>query len=539
MGATYGALRAGRGDVEEVLGHHARRKIVHDALGRIGTDGQTLTKKLTSPSAAQKEHDRLVAEKLKKGYALVGGRAPSGVRDPDRAGALPGGLRYENPKTKRFWEIAKKGEKTLLFRTGPIGKAGTRSEKTFDQAWKAAQAYDDLQRKKRADGFERREPPIEIAPSRENRELLEAILAAPDDPQGFLVYGDWLQGVGDPRGELIALMSAGKRAAAERWIEKHAPSLLGPLQPYRDTLDRNPAWKKRATEAFTWRLGFIERARLAFDYFADEGRGIIPLERVLDLVLTHPSGRVLRELVIGLNRQDPDCKYQKLLDVLSRRGAPCLKLLHVGDFEFPDQIEISWTEIGSLAKVWKAVPRLETLILQGGGIGLGALEHPTLRRIEIRTGGLPRAAMRSLAEAKLPACEHLDVWLGDESYGGDATWKDVAPLLSSRELPSLRHLGLRNAQLTDELARALPSSPILRQLKSVDLSLGTLTDEGARALADRRGALAHLDVLDVRNNLLTAEGKRLVKGVCKKVLIGEQREIEDWWEEDRYVAIGE
>jgi hypothetical protein len=147
--------------------------------------------------------------------------------------------------------------------------------------------------------------------------------------------------------------------------------------------------------------------------------------------------------------------------------------------------------------------------------------------------------MRSIAEAKLPACEHLDVWLGDESYGGDATWKDVAPLLSSRELPSLRHLGLRNAQLTDELARALPSSPILRQLKSVDLSLGTLTDEGARAPADRRGALEHLEVLDVRDNLLTAEGKRLVKGVCKKVLIGEQREIEDWWEEDRYVAIGE
>jgi len=222
-------------------------------------------------------------------------------------------------------------------------------------------------------------------------------------------------------------MSAGKKAAATRWIEQHAASLFGPLQPYTTTLDTNPARSKRAIEAFGWTLGFIARARLAFDYFSDEARGIIPLERVLDLLLTHPSGKVLRELVIGLNRQDPDCKYEALLDVLAKRGAPALTLLHVGDYAYPDEIEISWTEIGKLDKVWRAVPRLEMLILQGGAIGLGTLEHPTLRRIELRTGGLPRAAARSIAAATLPACEHLDVWFGDDNYGGDATWKDRAP----------------------------------------------------------------------------------------------------------------
>lgn len=83
--------------------------------GRIGTDGQALTKKLASPAAAQKEHDRLVAEKVKKGYKPVGGPAPK-REDPDRANALRSANRYE--KKKAFWEIALNGERTVLFRQG-------------------------------------------------------------------------------------------------------------------------------------------------------------------------------------------------------------------------------------------------------------------------------------------------------------------------------------------------------------------------------------------------------------------------------------
>jgi uncharacterized protein (TIGR02996 family) len=40
--------------------------------GRQGTPGTTQTKKFASPAAAQKEHDKLVAEKLKKGYTEQG-----------------------------------------------------------------------------------------------------------------------------------------------------------------------------------------------------------------------------------------------------------------------------------------------------------------------------------------------------------------------------------------------------------------------------------------------------------------------------------
>ena len=45
-------------------------------------------------------------------------------------------------------------------------------------------------------------------------DLIAAISATPDDPAPFLVYADFLQTAGDPRGELIALMNAGNIGAA-------------------------------------------------------------------------------------------------------------------------------------------------------------------------------------------------------------------------------------------------------------------------------------------------------------------------------------
>src|SRR4249920_3482995 len=41
--------------------------------GRIGTDGQSKTKDFADATAAQKEHDALVREKIGKGYALGSG----------------------------------------------------------------------------------------------------------------------------------------------------------------------------------------------------------------------------------------------------------------------------------------------------------------------------------------------------------------------------------------------------------------------------------------------------------------------------------
>jgi uncharacterized protein (TIGR02996 family) len=54
-----------------------------------------------------------------------------------------------------------------------------------------------------------------------NAELEQAIRNHPDDPKAYLVYADWLQTAGDPRGELIAV----QHRLLERLLVKHRASL--------------------------------------------------------------------------------------------------------------------------------------------------------------------------------------------------------------------------------------------------------------------------------------------------------------------------
>jgi predicted DNA-binding WGR domain protein len=63
-------------------------------FGKIGTAGQTQTKQHPSDAAARNEHDRLVAEKLKKGYVEATGVAPpkpaatKTIKEPEEITAL-------------------------------------------------------------------------------------------------------------------------------------------------------------------------------------------------------------------------------------------------------------------------------------------------------------------------------------------------------------------------------------------------------------------------------------------------------------------
>src|SRR5258706_15445507 len=51
--------------------------------GKIGTSGQTTIKTYKTDAEAKKEYDKIIAEKTKKGYELVGGkgRAPAAAID--------------------------------------------------------------------------------------------------------------------------------------------------------------------------------------------------------------------------------------------------------------------------------------------------------------------------------------------------------------------------------------------------------------------------------------------------------------------------
>lgn len=168
---------------------------------------------------------------------------------------------------------------------------------------------------------------------------------------------------------------------------------------------------------------------------------------------------------------------------------------------------------------------------------MGDIEHPTLRELEIETGGLPGEAARSLDKAKLPKLERLTIWFGTDEYGGSSSVNDIQNLLAGKGYPKLRHLGLQNADFQDDLARAVCTAPIVERLSSLDLSMGTMGSDGANALADAADRLEHLEALNVEENFIgDAAVERLKKSLGQIVNIGHQEDEDDDY---RYVSVGE
>ncbi|MFV2176859.1 hypothetical protein ACFHW2_38505 [Actinomadura sp. LOL_016] len=105
-----------------------------------------------------------------------------------------------------------------------------------------------------------------------------------------------------------------------------------------------------------------------------------------------------------------------------------------------------------------------------------------MRVLRFESGGLPAEIVRAVAASDLPNLEHLDLWLGDSDYGGDASVDDLVSVLAGDRLPSLRHLGLENAEWQDEIAEVVADAPVVARLESLSLAMGTRTDRGAEAL---------------------------------------------------------
>lgn len=118
---------------------------------------------------------------------------------------------------------------------------------------------------------------------------------------------------------------------------------------------------------------------------------------------------------------------------------------------------------------------------------------------------------------------------------------DLVPLLDARDVPKLKHLGLRNSEYSDELIPLLAKSSLLAQLTSLDLSMGTLSEAGCQAILDHAAAFAHLASLDLSECFVPATLVERLSKVCAAVKVGDQRKPSDWNNENggRYVAVGE
>ncbi|HEU0030508.1 MAG TPA: WGR domain-containing protein [Kofleriaceae bacterium] len=451
---------------------------------------------------------------------------------------------YSEGTSNKFWEIELSGA-SYVTKWGRIGAGSVSSStKQHPDAAKAKKEYDKLVQEKLKKGYvlvgggkaksaTKAKPPETKAASR-NAELEKAIVAKPDDADAYLVYADWLQTQGDPRGELIVLQHAGKTKQANALLAKHAEHFLGPF-----------ATAKPETWELEWQHGFVRKARIGWPAFEwgmdDDAEGAGP--RVADdddlewgeragqqlaMFLRLASAAFVQELELGPLPGDEEMNLGYLAEAIDQVGMPALRKLVLGQI---GEWDISGTATAMPAS--KAVPNLREVTLRGGSPTIGKVELPELRSFRVETGTLNDKELRNIAAAKWPKLERLEIWFGDPNYGASGKPKDIQPILDGTGLGKLQHLGLRNCPFADELVKVLVGSKILKQLKTLDLSMGNLSDRGVQTLVDAKPKLAHLSHLNLDDNALTDASKPRLKGLAKKVEFGSRHSP------DRAVARGE
>ena len=521
--------------------------------GKIGSDGQMIFKKLGSPAVAKQQLDKLVGEKTKKGYAEKGGKpngkaaAPGFDPQQPRYVDVPEGVVYlEGLERKKhtFWQ-AKLDKRTLHITTGEVGTEGKKSKKTFKDEWGGRhemRSQADAMLKKGFAYVLHGKPPKQAAVAAVNPQLEAAIVKDPTD-DALAVYADWLQEQGDIRGELAALQAK----PADKKLSKAAAKLLwdqrayfyGPLAIW---VEEKPTRVATAVIA-KWRAGWMDSLRLGA---SESYNRLTPAaRRASELVALLPrvaSAKFLRELIITRPLYGDQFEFgSAVTEVIAMMPKlPTLRRLTIGEFEMEDS-ELSWSHLGSVAKLWKLASELEYVKLRAGSMTLGTIALPNAREFYVETGGLDRASCKSIATAQWPKLETLSVWFGKDDYGCDCTVKDVQPILDAKGLGKLKHLGLKNSQFGSDIAAAMPKSKIHRQLETLDLSMSHITTETIEKLLPHKDAFAKLEHLDLSRCLLDDKGQKLAKQLAKSVNLERQRDWADYADdpEYRYAGVGE
>jgi hypothetical protein len=277
--------------------------------------------------------------------------------------------------------------------------------------------------------------------------------------------------------------------------------------------------------------------RLRLESYSDDDRSF---DELFDQFLGTVASDRVEALVVGTWAAD---MYDVSAEVVVRRlcadtaRLPRLRSLFLGDIT-SEEFEISWIKQTDMTPLLGAFPALERLRVRGGdGLVLRPVRHDRLVELAFEAGGLPAEVVRAVGGCDLPRLEHLELWLGTPNYGGDTRVDDLTEILAGARFPRLRQLGLRNAEIADQVAAALAAAPVIARLEVLDLSMGVLTDHGATALLTGQ-PLTHLRRLDLHHHYLTEE----LAGWLRQQLAPAGVEVdlsEQETDEDRYVAVGE
>ncbi len=193
-----------------------------------------------------------------------------------------------------------------------------------------------------------------------------------------------------------------------------------------------------------------------------------------------------------------------------------IKNLFIGDIGRDDG-EPSWIIQGDYSKFWKAVPALEMFGIKGSNeLKLGNIEHENLREFDIISAGLVKDVIGSIGNAKLPLLERLTLYIGVEDSGFDGDIDDIKNMINKSDFPNLKHIGLENSAIQDEITQILFDSKYINQIESISLANGTLTDKGGQVILDNLKKYPNIKELDLHYNYLSDDMREKLEKLAEE-----------------------
>jgi uncharacterized protein (TIGR02996 family) len=323
------------------------------------------------------------------------------------------------------------------------------------------------------------------AAATEEDAFLRTILEHPDDDMARLVFADWLEERGDPRGPFIRLQC--QRAG----LTHHDPGFKELLAQESALFKQHHAeWMKpvqRLVDEVEFRRGFIAHVGGTVERFLKNADRLLRLAPIQSVKLTQIKSQVQQ-----LSECPQLAKVRALILSQNSIGLGSRTLQTLMDSPFIGQLtELRLFECAlgpASAAVLASAPalgQLQTLILGRNSLGAGGARllaesgHlARLRELSLFNNVLLREGAQALADAPSFRLQRLD--LGLCGIGNEG----IAALAKSPASADLRHLDLPNNAISNVGVLAIVNSPHLTRLEHLNLLGNRISDHGVQALAD-------------------------------------------------------
>ncbi|OWA37071.1 hypothetical protein B9G55_03075 [Saccharibacillus sp. O16] len=276
---------------------------------------------------------------------------------------------------------------------------------------------------------------------------------------------------------------------------------------------------------------------LGYEDYEDGKNMVEMLEQLAD----KPEAAALSRLIIGDWGGSYENSSADVVAALVRLSTkfPALRSLFIGDMSY-EECEVSWIIQSDLNPLFAAYPELTSLTIKGStDLSLGQISHEKLEELIIICGGLGKGVLQSIAQAHLPALQKLELYIGVENYGFDATLEEVMAVAKPGLFPKLTYLGLKDSEIQDEIAAAIAQSTLLDTLDTLDLSEGTLSDVGAEALLASE-KIRRLPHLDLHFHYMSEEMMTRITAELPNADVSDRQDVDEYdGEEYRYPSLTE